>query len=69
MARKEKQIDVTFAKAAELSQGKAALYLRQAHENNADILVVRHSTPYAVLISYRRYLELTNRLDVMGKKS
>lgn len=66
MVGKEKQTTFIFAKAAELSQGKAARYLRQAHETNADILVVKHSTPYVVLISYRRYLELIGNEESKG---
>lgn len=66
--RKDEMNEVTFAKAAELSQGKAAQYLRQAHECNADILIVKHSTPYVVLMSYERYLELTKRQVKKGKR-
>lgn len=66
MVKKKKTITITFAKAAELSQGKSSQYLRQAHDNNADILVLKHSTPYAVLISYKRYLELTGNEESKG---
>ena len=51
-------VDLNYITATELNRGKSSKSLKDVHENNKDLLVIKQSTPYAVIISYERYQKL-----------
>ena len=49
---------MSYVKATDLNRGKASAYLKQVHDNNCDMMVLKNSEPYAMIISIERYQEL-----------
>lgn len=47
-----------YVKATDLNRGKASSCLKQVHDENCDMMVLKNSEPYAMIISVERYLEL-----------
>ena len=49
---------LSYVKATDLNRGKASLCLRHVHDENCDMMVLKNSEPYAMIISVERYQEL-----------
>lgn len=56
---KEKS-DLYTVSATDLNRGKASSYLKVVHEQNKNLIVIKHSEPYAVILSIQKYNELLN---------
>lgn len=62
-----KMNEMSYVKATDLNRGKASSYLKQVHDENCDMMVLKNSEPYAMIISVERYQELmeaSNKRDV-----
>lgn len=42
----------------DLSRGKAASLLKKVHEEDNNLLIIKNSKPYAVVLSYKKYVDL-----------
>jgi len=49
---------MAYVKATDLNRGKASSCLKQVHDENCDMMVLKNSEPYAMIISVKRYQEL-----------
>lgn len=49
---------MSYVKATDLNRGKASSCLKQVHDENCDMMVLKNSEPYAMIISVERYQEL-----------
>ena len=49
---------MSYVKATDLNRGKASSCLKQVHDKKCDIMVLKNSEPYAMIISVERYQEL-----------
>ena len=60
MKPKKRLNELFTAPATDLCRGKAPSLLREMHETGKDLIVIKNSKPYAVVLSYQKYIELTN---------
>lgn len=56
---------MSYVKATDLNRGKASSCLKQVHDEKRDIMVLKNSEPYAMIISIDKYQEL---MEVSNKK-
>lgn len=49
---------MSYVKATDLNRGKASSCLKQVHDENCDMMVLKNSEPYVMIISVERYQEL-----------
>lgn len=54
---------MAYATATELSRGKAASYLKKVHDMDMDLVIVKNSEPYAVLMSVEKYEKMQGEID------
>lgn len=57
--------EIMYVKATDLNRGKASACLKQVHDENRVMMVLKNSEPYAIIISIDKYREL---LESHGKK-
>ena len=50
--------EIQYVKATELNRGKASSYIKTAHDNNVDMVIIKNSEPYAVILSIENYHKL-----------
>lgn len=66
----KKILGIPYAKATELNRGKASAYLKEVHDNNEDLLVMKNNEPYVVIVSMERYeklIEMANRVEIYSQ--
>ncbi len=51
--------DMSYVKATDLNRGKASSCIKKVHDSNCDVMILKNSEPYAVIISVEKYEELT----------
>lgn len=56
---------MSYVKATDLNRGKASSCLKQVHDDNCDMMVLKNSEPYAMIISIEKYQEL---MEASNKK-
>lgn len=64
--------DIKYVKATDLNRGKASAYIKEVHDSNCDVMILKNSEPYAVIISidkYEKFQESIQRLEGMEKIS
>lgn len=59
-------LGLNYVTATELNQGKSSSCLKAVHENNTDLLVIKQSTPYVVIVSFDRYNQLLEAYKNIG---
>ncbi len=52
-----------IASATELNRGKASSLIKKVHDTNENLLIIKNSKPYAVVISYDKYNEISKLLE------
>lgn len=49
---------ILYVRATDLNRGKASSCIKNVHDNNSDTVIIKNSTPYAVIISVEKYQKL-----------
>lgn len=61
--------DMNYITATELNRGKSSSSIKKVHDDDCDLLIIKQSTPYAVIVSYDRYTKLMYAYEKMGREN
>lgn len=57
---------LNYITATELNQGKSSSCVKRVHDTDCDTIVIKQSNPYAVIVSYERYIQLIKAYEKVG---